>query len=408
MSFDADLIIVGGGLSGLSAGITAVKEGLNVILLERGEYSGAKNVSGGRMYIHSLQKLIPDALERAPLERPVTKETFEFYCNNGKKKLTFSFEEKEKKNSYTILRSKFDRWLANEAENLGLLISYSTLVLNAYRENGGITLETNRGTLKAPLVIDASGVTSIVFKTLGLRNFTPDKWMLGVKEIVKTDVNLPENEGEARTIVGLIKGVKGGGFVYTNKDTLSVGMAITFDSLPKSEYPAKDLVEGFRERLGINGDVLEYLAHAIPYYGFKNLPQIYANNLIAVGDSAGFLINDGFTIRGMDLAIGSGIIAGLASKKILEMRDFTKTSIYYDMLKESFILKHLELAYSRFELLNNAYVLTTYPEILCNLLSDMFTVTEERKTLIDDALLRLKEKGISLSQAIRDMISVVK
>ncbi|QIW24713.1 FAD-dependent oxidoreductase [Sulfolobus sp. S-194] len=406
MSFDADVIIVGGGLSGLSAGITAIKEGLNVILLERGEYSGAKNVSGGRMYIHALQKLIPDALERAPLERPITKETYEFYCKN--KKLTFSFEEKDKKNSYSVLRAKFDRWLASEAESLGLLISYSTLVTNAYRENGGITLETNRGTLRAPLAIDASGVTSVVFRYLGLRNFTPDKWMLGVKEIIKTNVNLPESEGEARTIVGLISGVKGGGFVYTNKDTLSVGMAVTFDSLPKSEVPAKDLVESFREKLGIEGEVLEYSAHAIPYYGFKNLQQLYADNLIAVGDSAGFLINDGFTIRGMDLAIASGMIAGLAAKKIVEMRDFTKTSIYYDMLKESFVLKHLELAYSRFELINKGTTLNIYTEVLCDLLSDMFTVTEDRKTLIEYALLRLKEKGISLTQAIRDMISAVK
>jgi len=406
-SFDADVIIVGGGLSGLSAGITAVKEGLNAILLERGDYSGAKNVSGGRMYIHALQKLIPDALERAPFERPITKETFEIYCGE-KKKLVFSFEEKEKKNSYSVLRAKFDRWLASEAENLGLLISYSTLVLNAYRENGAITLETNRGTLRAPLVIDASGVTSIVFRSLGLRNFTPDKWMLGVKEIVKSDVNLQEDEGEVKTIVNLVNGVKGGGFVYTNKDTLSVGMAVTFDSLPKSEVPAKDLVEEFRERLGIQGEVLEYSAHAIPYFGFKNLPPIYDKNVIAVGDSAGFLINDGFTIRGMDLAIGSGMIAGLSAKKIVESKDFAKTDIYYQMLKESFVLKHLELAYSRFSLINNPETLKAYPEVLCNVLSDMFTVTEERKTLIEDALLRLKEKGISLTQAIKDMISAVK
>ncbi|MUM63732.1 FAD-dependent oxidoreductase [Acidianus infernus] len=407
MSFDADVIIVGGGLSGLSAGITAVMEGLNVILLERGEYSGAKNVSGGRMYIHALKMLIPDALERAPLERPITKETFEIFCDKNRK-ITFSFEEKDKKNSFSVLRSKFDRWLASEAENLGLLISYSTLVLNAYREGEGITLETNRGTLKAPLIIDASGVTSIVFRLLGLRKFTPDKWMLGVKEIIKTDVNLPENEGEVRTIVGAIKGVKGGGFVYTNKDTLSVGMAVTFDSLPKSEFPAKDLVEAFRERIGIEGEILEYSAHAIPYYGFKNLPPLYDKNLIAVGDSAGFLINDGFTIRGMDLAIGSGMIAGLAAKKIVESRNFSNTEVYYEMLKDSFVLKHLELAYNRFELINSPLTLSTYPEILCNVLSDMFTVEENRNTLINDFIYRLKEKGIPLSQTVRDLWKAIK
>lgn len=401
MSFDADVIIVGGGLSGLSAGITAVREGLNVILLERGEYSGAKNVSGGRMYVHALKKLIPDAIERAPLERPVTRETFEFHCNG--KKLTFSFEEKGKKNSYTILRAKFDRWLASEAESMGLLISYSTLVNNAYREGGGITLETNRGTLRAPLVIDASGVTSVVFRYLGLRKFTPDKWMLGVKEVVKAEIDLPEDEGEVRTIVGLIKGVKGGGFVYTNKDTLSVGMAVTFDSLPKSEFPARDLVEAFRERLGIEGEVLEYSAHAIPYYGYGNLPPLYDKNVIAVGDAAGFLINDGFTIRGMDLAIGSGMIAGIAAKKIIESGDYSRTGIYYDLLKESFVLKHLKLAYNRFSLLNSPHVLSAYPEVLCNVLSDMFTVEEERKSLVDDIILRLKEKGISLTRAITDL-----
>lgn len=406
-SFDADVIIVGGGLAGLSAGITAVKEGLNVILLERGEYSGAKNVSGGRMYTHAFQKLIPDALERAPLERPITKETYEMYCENGKK-IVFSFEEKGKRNSYSVLRTKFDRWLASEAEGLGLLISYSTLVLNAYRDGEGIAIETNRGTLRAPLIIDASGVTSVVFRSLGLRNFTPDKWMLGVKEVVKTEVNMPEDEGEAKTVIGVIKGVKGGGFVYTNRDTLSVGMAVTFDSLPKSETPAKDLVEYFRERIGIEGEVLEYSAHAIPYFGYKNLPPLYDRNIIAVGDSAGFLINDGFTIRGMDLAIGSGMIAGLSAKKIIEMKDYSRTDIYYQMLKESFVLKHLELAYSRFSLINKETTLTSYPELLCTVLSDMFTVNETRKTLIDDTIQRLREKGIHLSEAVKDMVSALK
>ncbi|ARM76798.1 FAD-dependent oxidoreductase [Acidianus manzaensis] len=401
MSYDADLIIVGGGLSGLSAGITAVKEGLNVILLERGDYSGAKNVSGGRMYVHALRKLIPD-IENAPLELPISKESFEVHCNN--RKLYFSFEEKSD-NSYSILRSKFDRWLAQQAENLGLIISYSTLVTNAYREENGIVLDTNRGSLKAPLVIDASGVTSVVFRFLGLRNFSPKKWMLGVKEIIKSKEN---EEGEAKTVIGAVKGVKGGGFVYTNKDTLSVGMAVIFDSLPKSEVPAKDLVEVFREREGIEGEVLEYSAHAIPYYGYDNLPPIYDKNVIAVGDSAGFLINDGFTIRGMDLAIGSGMIAGISAKRIIESKNYENTEIYYTLLKESFVLKHLQLALNRFKLIEEDRTLSIYPEVICEVLSSMFTVSEERKYLIDEALSRLKEKGISLGQLLIDLWRGVK
>ncbi|BCU70328.1 FAD-dependent oxidoreductase [Stygiolobus caldivivus] len=403
MSFDADVIIVGGGLSGLSAGITMAREGLNTILLERGEYSGAKNVSGGRMYIHSLLKLVPDALEKAPLEKPITKETYLMFCENNKK-ISFSFEEKGKRNSYSVLRAKFDRWLANEAENLGLLISYSTNVYNAYREHEGITLETDKGALKAPIVIDASGVTSVVFRSLGLRNFSPDKWMLGVKEVVKGN-GLEREEGEAITVVNAIKGAKGGGFIYTNKDTLSVGFTITFDSIPKSEKPAKDLVEEFREKMGIEGEVLEYSAHAIPYYGYKNLPRLYDKNVIAVGDAAGFLINDGFTIRGMDLAIASGMVAGIAVKKLVESRNYENTEIYYKMLEESFILRHLELAYNRFSVINSS--LSLYPDVICKVLSDMFTVSEDRRTLISDALIRLKESGITLGKALDDLRKVV-
>ena len=68
-----DSIVVGGGLAGLSAAYRMVQEGLNVVVVERGNYSGAKNMTGGRIYTHSLEKLIPDFREIAPLERKITK-----------------------------------------------------------------------------------------------------------------------------------------------------------------------------------------------------------------------------------------------------------------------------------------------------------------------------------------------
>lgn len=137
------------------------------------------------------------------------------------KKITFSFEHKTK-NSYTVLRAKFDQWLAKEAENEGVLISYSTLVTNARREGNYIIVETNRGELKAPLVIDAGGVTAPVLRYLGIKKLEPKTLMLGVKEVIDKRPDLPQDEGEARTIVGLLNGLKGGGFIYTNKDTLSL------------------------------------------------------------------------------------------------------------------------------------------------------------------------------------------
>ncbi|MCY0859764.1 MAG: FAD-dependent oxidoreductase [Sulfolobaceae archaeon] len=406
MSFDADVIIVGGGLAGLSAAITAVKEGLSVIVIERGEYSGAKNVSGGRMYIHALQQLIPDALERAPLERPITKETFVFYCSDDKK-LTLSFEEKGKKNSYSVLRAKFDQWLAKEAESLGVLISYSTLLTGARREGNGIVIETNRGELRAPLVIEADGVTAPLSRFLGLRRMEPKYYMLGVKEVL--NIKPEGDEGEAVTIVGLTKGYKGGVFTYTNKDTISFGFTLKVDSLYNSDKPSHQLIEEIREKLGLKGEILEYSAHLIPYFGYENLPKLYDANIMVTGDAAGLLYEDGFVIRGMDMAIGSGMIAGKAAKKIKDLGDYTKTDIYYEMLKESFVLKDLENAWRSFKVLEaDEKIYSSYPDFICSALSKLFSVDSNgRQRPLKVLLSSAKEKGVSVTEALKDIMEMV-
>jgi len=70
-----DVIVVGGGLAGLSAAYCLAKEGIGVLVVERGDYSGAKNITGGRLYLNPIRSLLPDIIEKAPLERFVTKRT---------------------------------------------------------------------------------------------------------------------------------------------------------------------------------------------------------------------------------------------------------------------------------------------------------------------------------------------
>ncbi|MEM4139362.1 MAG: FAD-dependent oxidoreductase, partial [Sulfolobaceae archaeon] len=371
MSYDADVIIVGGGLGGLSAAISAAKKGLSAIVLERGEYSGAKNVSGGRMYVHALLKLIPDALERAPLERPITRETFEVYCEKGRK-VIFSYENKNKKESYSVLRAKFDQWLAKEAENLGALISYSTQVVYVKREDNFFLISTNRGDLKSPLIIDAGGVTAPVSRSLGLRNLSPENFMIGVKEVINIKPEIPEDEGEAKAILGLLDGLKGGVFYYTNKDTISIGYTAKVESLQKSEKPAYEIIEDVREKLGLNGEILEYSAHLIPYYGYEKAPRLWDKGLMIVGDAAGLLINDGFTIRGMDLAITSGMVAGEVAAELKNINDYTKTYIYEERLKETPAYQDFINAKNAFKVLNSERLFIKYPKILCDSLEELF------------------------------------
>ncbi len=422
MDYDVDIAIVGGGLSGISAAITAARNGLSVIVLERGEYSGSKNVSGGRMYVHSLKRLVGDRFKDAPLELPIKKETFEVY-NNGRK-TTFSFESEENDNSYSVLRSKFDRWLASEAENNGVAISYSTLVTDVRRENGIMVVESNRGDIRTPLVIESDGASSFVSRYLGLSdmdmnykmenvknllnsdNFPAKNFMLGIKEIVERKAE--DNTGEAKTILGLTDNIKGGGFVYTNKNSYSIGLTLKIDSLESNNIKSHEIIEKYRENLGMDGKILEYSAHLIPFYRYDYLPKRYDNNLLVTGDAAGFMLNDGFTIRGMDLAIESGMIAGNAAKKITDSKDYSDTYIYEKMLEDSFVLKDLKTASRISSLFGNERTFNVYPSIISNLIDTMFTVTDNPRENIKNVIMNeIKNSNISYFTVINDLLKVI-
>src|SRR4030042_1862222 len=119
-----DVIIVGGGLAGLSCAYELADSGMMVLVLERGDFSGSKNVTGGRIYLGPLRQYLPNLWKEAPLERHVTKEiltlmgegnstTFELYSDRF---------NREPYPSYTILRAKFDRWFADFISGKGAFV----------------------------------------------------------------------------------------------------------------------------------------------------------------------------------------------------------------------------------------------------------------------------------------------
>lgn len=65
-----DVIVVGAGPAGSAAALITARAGLKVLLLERGEYPGAKNVSGAAFYGSAIMnQLIPEWWLQAPVER---------------------------------------------------------------------------------------------------------------------------------------------------------------------------------------------------------------------------------------------------------------------------------------------------------------------------------------------------
>ena len=113
-----DVIIVGAGLAGLAAAYTLAQEGLEVLVLERGDYPGAKNVTGGRIYLNPVRDLFPNLFDNAPFERFIAHEGVTIMA--GERSMTINYEgnelAKEPYQSFSILRSKFDRWFAEQVE----------------------------------------------------------------------------------------------------------------------------------------------------------------------------------------------------------------------------------------------------------------------------------------------------
>ena len=110
------------------------------------------------------------------------------------------------------------------------------------------------------------------------------------------------------------KGKFGGGFLYTNKESISLGIVVGIHDLmegaPAIQAPV--LLDEFKQRPEIarlikGGETVEYSAHVIPEGGLKALTKLYGEGILVAGDAAGFSLNIGVTVRGMEYAMASGI-----------------------------------------------------------------------------------------------------
>ena len=119
-----DVIIVGAGVAGSAAAIKLAQAGLQVVVIERGPFPGSKNLSGGVLYGRVLTQLIPNYWEQAPIERYITDEVVTFMTGDS----SFNIDYKTQSfstppyNGVSVLRSRFDRWLAEQAESAGAML----------------------------------------------------------------------------------------------------------------------------------------------------------------------------------------------------------------------------------------------------------------------------------------------
>ncbi len=389
-----DAIVVGAGPAGSSAALAMARAGLQVALVERGEYAGAKNVSGAALYAPNLlADLLPDYWEEAPVERYLTRRIITFLGQESAVSLDFRTNHFNRPpyNGFTILRPKFDRWLASKAEEAGALLITSTVVDDLlYKDEQVIGVRCRRedGDLYAPIVIAADGANSFLAKQAGLqREFRADEMTLGVKEVLRLDAhtieerfNLNGDEGMTNEYVGYASGdVKGGGFLYTNRDTLSIGVVVQIASLAQKKVRAYDLLDQFKQHPAVaplvrDSVTLEYSAHMIPEGGWAMLPALSRAGFMVVGDAAGFVFAIGLFLEGMNFAIASGRAAAATAQLAHAERDYSAQSMarYRKQLESSFVLQDLKNFRRAGAFVNNERLQSVYPDLVCETMENIY------------------------------------
>lgn len=387
-----DAIVVGAGPAGCSCGYTLAKSGLNTLLVERGKFPGAKNMWGGIYYGPGLSQLFPGFWEEAPVERYISRHRFSLLTQDS----SFSAEFTTKKfedppyNGFSLLRSKFDRWFASKVEQAGAIVASGLQADELlWKENQVMGIKAGGDEIPSHVVIACDGVNSLLAEKAGLRKkLSPYDLKLGIKEVIQLPRNLIEQrfglageEGTAWEFIGhFTRGLPGGAFIYTNKESLSVGIVVQLSALGESNVRANHLLEEFKnhpqvERLLTDGRLVEYSSHLIPVSGKAMMPKFFTDGFLVAGDAASFLLATGFALEGANFAVASGIAAAETVIKAKKKGDFSRKSLsdYTNLLKQSFVLKDLETFKKAHLFLKNPRIYRQYPELICDLAEKILT-----------------------------------
>jgi electron transfer flavoprotein-quinone oxidoreductase len=389
-----DAIVVGAGPAGITAARDMAAAGLSVVVLERGQYPGAKNVSGGILYRHPTEEMCPGFEAEAPLERPIIEQRYLALTEDamlGGLYRSMKFAE-QPYNAYSVLRAEFDRWYATKAEEAGAEVYPEFTVTDVLWDDGcvvGVTTGEPDGELLAHCVVLADGANSLLAQRVGLhREWEPIDQALVAKELIALPPEkiedrfaLPSGLGTAYEIFGESTwGLLGYGFIYTNKASISIGTGALLQDLIDTGINVNDMLDRFKRHPAIapllaGGETIEYSAHLIPEAGYDRLPQLYADGVVVVGDAAG-LVNP-LNREGANLAMLSGRLAAQAIVEAKRRGDFSIASLsrYRELLDDSVVLKDLRkirrltpFAHER------PHLLRDYPQLASEIAREYLTV----------------------------------
>jgi len=429
---DFDVVVVGAGPAGSCAAIEAARGGLRTLLLERGPFPGSKNMYGGVVYPRILDELIPQWWTDVPIQRWVTRRST-MVLTDTKAVLVDVRNDAwaaPPYNGATAYRPDFDRWLADHAVSAGATLLCDTTVSGLLRDSprrsagksgGRVTgVRTDRpdGDVTASVVIACDGVNSFVAKEAGLygtpkaKNFT-----LGVKETISLPKQVIDErfgvrgrEGVDIEIIGCTGGINGGGFVYTNLDTIAVGVVLKLTELAAQKTRPEEIIAAMKRHSAIaplveGGELHEYSAHLIPEAGLSMMPEMIGNGVLIAGDAAALCLAAGIWLEGVNFAMASGMYAGQTAVEAIGNGDVSQRGLgsYARRLSDTFVLRDHRKLRRAPELVLSDRVQHLYPSMVTGIAERMFRVDNPAAKPGFRRIVREERKAAGVH--LRDLIS---
>jgi electron-transferring-flavoprotein dehydrogenase len=379
---ETDILIIGGGPAGLATAIhlsdlikkhnssilnATTKDAAfspQITLIEKGKDFGQHSLSGALINPAGFRELLPDIAEHElPFKTPVSKEGMVFLSKTKAVPLPFHPPQMTNKGNYVVSLGKIVLWLSRIAEARGVQAYPGVDGHELIYENGKVvgvrTNATGRDKhgqplpnyqpptdIRAKITILAEGTCGHLTKNL-IAQFNlaqgrnPQVYSLGIKELWEVPTGV-YGAGQTIHTLGFPLNFSqfGGGFIYGLSETVvAVGLVVGLDY----EDPTFDPHHAFQifkthpyvARVLKKGKIFGYGAKTIPEGGFFAIPQLYHDNVMIVGDSAGFLAMS--SLKGIHLAVQSGMMAAKAAFEALRRKDTSaeQLSLYEKLFKAS-------------------------------------------------------------------------
>ena len=426
-----DAVVVGAGPAGSAAALELARAGRSVLLIERGPFPGSKNVYGGVIYPRVLDDVIPRWWEEVPVQRWVTRRST--MIMTADQAVTVDFRApawgQVPYNGITAYRAEFDAWLADHAVAAGATLITSTVATGLLRDEAGriAGVRTDRpdGDVPARVVIAADGVNSFLAKEAGLmKKVDPAHHTLGVKElwslppdVIEERYQLGPGEGLDIEILGCTRGIPGGGFLYTNRDTISVGVVVTLPGLAASGLRPEELLADMVAHPAIAPGLVgaqfkEYAGHLIPEGGYDHIPKLATDGLLVAGDAAAMCLAAGVWLEGVNFAIGAGLAAGRTAAAAVAAGDVTERGLrgYRKALESNFVLADHKRLRRAPDVVLSPRMQLQYPGVICDLVQDLFTVTNPTPKPGLRTMLRrhAKDHGVTMRHVVADGLAALR